>query len=100
MWQTKHLKFTDEAAAIAALSEAYPSEEGYQSASHTHAIDSNNIMVVDTPEVLDEAGEVVSEATYIDGFHVNLALNGVEVPESLVDFLVDVNSPSREFSGL
>lgn len=93
MWITKHLKFTDEAAAIAALSEAYPSEEGYQSASHTHAVDMVGL-IVDVPATEE------TEATFIDGWHVNVAVQNVELPESLAEFVVEVNSPSQEFSGL
>ena len=93
MWQTKHLKFTDEAAAIAALTAAYPSEDGYQSASHTHAIDMVGL-VVDVPATEE------TEATFIDGWHVNIAVQNVELPESLAEFVVAVATPSREFSGI
>ena len=93
MWQTKHLKFTDEAAAIAALSEAYPAEEGYQAASHTHAVDVVGLIV-------DEPATEETEATYVDGWHVNIAVQNTELPTSLAEFLIDVNSPSREFSGI
>ena len=93
MWQTKYLKFTDEAAAIAALSEAYPAEEGYQAASHTHAVDVVGL-IVDVPATEE------TEATFIDGWHVNVAVQNTALPESLSAFEVAVNTPAQAFSGL
>ena len=37
-------------------------------------------LIVDTPAELDEEGEITSEATYVDGVHVNLSLIHISEP--------------------
>jgi len=46
-------------------------------------------LIVDTPAELNEEGEIISEATYIDGVHVNIRLMPGESAEGLSDYLVD-----------
>ena len=45
-------------------------------------------LIVDTPAILDENGEVTSEATYVDGIHVNIRAIG-EDTSALEDYRVD-----------
>jgi len=53
-------------------------------------------LIVDTPAELDEEGEVTSEATYVDGVHVNIRAVG-EDTSALEDYKVDPepNTPAR-----
>ena len=53
-------------------------------------------LIVDTPAVLNEDGEVVSEATYVDGFHVNVRAVG-EDTSALENYRVnpEPNTPAR-----
>lgn len=53
-------------------------------------------LIVDTPAELDEEGEITSEATYVDGIHVNIRAVG-EDTSSLEDYRVDPepNTPAR-----
>ena len=46
-------------------------------------------LIVDTPAELDEEGEITSEATYVDGVHVNIRLMPGELAEGLNDYLCD-----------
>jgi len=53
-------------------------------------------LIVDTPAVLDEEGEVISDATYVDGVHVNIRAIG-EDTSALESYRVDPepNTPAR-----
>ena len=53
-------------------------------------------LIVDTPAELDEEGEIISDATYVDGFHVNIRAVG-EDTSSLESYRVDPepNTPAR-----
>ena len=53
-------------------------------------------LIVDTPAELNEEGEVVTEATYVDGVHVNIRAIG-EDTSALEDYRVDPepNTPAR-----
>ena len=53
-------------------------------------------LIVDTPAELNENGEVVSEATYVDGVHVNIRAIG-EDTSALESYRVDPepNTPAR-----
>ena len=53
-------------------------------------------LIVDTPAELNEEGEVVTEATYVDGIHVNIRAIG-EDTSALEDYRVDPepNTPAR-----
>ena len=46
-------------------------------------------LIVDSPAELSEEGEIISEATYIDGVHVNIRLLPSESAEGLSDYLCD-----------
>lgn len=51
-------------------------------------------LIVDTPAELNEEGEVVTEATYVDGIHVNIRAIG-EDTSALEDYKVEPNTPAR-----
>jgi hypothetical protein len=51
-------------------------------------------LIVDTPAELDEEGEVVTEATYVDGIHVNIRAVG-EDTSALEAYRVEPNTPAR-----
>ena len=53
-------------------------------------------LIVDTPAELNEEGEVVTEATYVDGVHVNIRAVG-EDTSALEAYKVDPepNTPAR-----
>ena len=53
-------------------------------------------LIVDTPAELNENGEVVSDATYVDGVHVNIRAIG-EDTSALEDYKVnpEPNTPAR-----
>lgn len=53
-------------------------------------------LIVDTPAELNEEGEIISEATYIDGVHVNIRAVG-EDTSALESYRVDPepNTPAR-----
>ena len=53
-------------------------------------------LIVDTPAELDEEGEILKDATYIDGVHVNIRAIG-EDTSSLENYRVDPkpNTPAR-----
>ena len=46
-------------------------------------------LIVDQPAELNEDGEITSEATYVDGVHVNIRLMPGELAEGLNDYLCD-----------
>ena len=51
--------------------------------------------IVDVPATFDEEGEVLTDATFLDGYHVDVMLNEV------VDFgtnEINPNSPSHTFA--
>lgn len=85
------LKFTDEAQAIEALSQfRSEDEEGNQDwkqGDHTFALvycgDLHN-----NDAVLDEQGEVITPATPIEGYHINLQSNDDALSEALEGFKV------------
>lgn len=51
-------------------------------------------------EINQETGEVtvIKEATKKDGWHVNIILSA-ELPETLQDYVVEPETPSRRFAG-
>ena len=53
-------------------------------------------LIVDTPAELNEEGEVVTDATYVDGIHVNIRAVG-EDTSALEDYKVnpEPNTPAR-----
>ena len=53
-------------------------------------------LIVDTPAELNEEGEVVTDATYVEGVHVNIRAVG-EDTSALEDYRVDPepNTPAR-----
>jgi len=53
-------------------------------------------LIVDTPAELDENGEIISDATYVDGVHVNIRAIG-EDTSALEAYRVDPepNTPAR-----
>tara|TARA_X000001382_G_scaffold130658_1_gene126322 strand:+ start:15 stop:353 length:339 start_codon:yes stop_codon:yes gene_type:complete len=53
-------------------------------------------LIVDTPAELNEEGEVTSEATFLDGIHVNIRLMPGESAEGLSDYLCDPTPATPE----
>ena len=53
-------------------------------------------LIVDTPAELNENGEIISDATYVDGVHVNIRAIG-EDTSALEDYKVnpEPNTPAR-----
>jgi hypothetical protein len=99
MFTDYYLKFADEAEADSVLYTEVPIEwdrtdpdnpiptkwEKQQNFRNTDIVG----LIVDTPAILDENGEVTSEATYVDGVHVNIRLMPGELAEGLNDYLCD-----------
>jgi len=101
-----YLKFADEAEMRSVLFEKVPTEwdrsdpenpvatawEERQLFRNTDIIG----LIVDTPAVLNEEGEVITEATFVDGFHVNIRAVG-EDTAVLDAYKVDPepNTPAR-----
>jgi len=53
-------------------------------------------LIVDTPAELGEEGEIISDATYVDGVHVNIRLMPSESAEGLSDYLCDPTPATPE----
>ena len=101
-----YLKFKDEAEMRSVLFEKVPTEwdrtdpenpvatawEKRQLFRNTDIVG----LIVDTPAELNEEGEIISEATYIDGVHVNIRAVG-EDTSALESYRVDPepNTPAR-----
>jgi hypothetical protein len=101
-----YLKFADEAEMRSVLFEKVPTEwdrsdpenpvatawEERQLFRNTDIIG----LIVDTPAVFDNDGNVVTEATFVDGFHVNIRAAG-EDTAALDAYKVDPepNTPAR-----
>lgn len=52
-------------------------------------------MIVDTKPMTDEEGNAISEATFVDGWHVNIRTDG-QLPEELKPFEIEVPAtPAR-----
>jgi hypothetical protein len=101
-----YLKFADEAEMRSVLFEKVPTEwdrsdpenpvatawEERQLFRNTDIIG----LIVDTPAVFDNDGNVVTEATFVDGFHVNIRAVG-EDTATLDAYKVDPepNTPAR-----
>lgn len=52
--------------------------------------------IIDKPATFDEAGELVTEATYLEGWHVNM----VELLPTLSQFQVFPPHPTRVYAGI
>ena len=105
-FQDYYLKFADEAEMRSVLFENVPTEwdrsdpenpvetawEERQLFRNTDIIG----LIVDTPAVLNEEGELITEATFVDGFHVNIRAVG-EDTAALDAYKVDPepNTPAR-----
>jgi hypothetical protein len=101
MFTDYYLKFADEAEMRSVLFEKVPTEwdrtdpenpvatawEERQLFRNTDIVG----LIVDTPAELNEEGEVISDATYVDGVHCNLRVlpGESELVERLNDYLVD-----------
>lgn len=85
-----YLKFSDEAAMLAALETAgvLVAADGGQAVPPYHqgaAIDVVGL-VVDTPATIGDAGTITTQATYADGWHVNWR---GDLPEALTAYEID-----------
>lgn len=89
-----YLKFPDKETAETILTELdfiYP-------CTHSYALDTIGL-IEETPAELDEQGEEISSATYIEGWHVNLRLVNSRIPEELLPFVLpSPQSPERTFA--
>lgn len=85
-------RFPDEATCIAALDAAGLVNEdgGYITASHNHALDV--IGTIPRGGEWDEDGNVITEPTVLEGWHVNYR---GEVPDAWLQYAVWPQSPAR-----
>ena len=107
-FQDYYLKFADEAEMRSVLFEKVPTKfedstepDGEPIAvewEETQIFRNTDIvgLIVDTPAELNEEGEVVTDATYVEGVHVNIRAVG-EDTSALEDYRVDPepNTPAR-----
>jgi hypothetical protein len=71
---------------------------GFKLSGHDGALDEVGL-VVETEAVYDQVTfEEVSPPVYVDGWHLNAVLKN-PLPESLQEFVVYPNTPSRIFAG-
>lgn len=96
MYQDFYLRFTDEAEANVVLYTAHPAvtdEEGNETAPAYTTPNYANIDVLgvlyNDDAALDEEGDVVTPATPIDGWHVNVRVMPGEDAAALEPFRVD-----------
>ena len=101
-----YLKFADEAEMRSVLFEKVPTawdntdpENPIETEWEERQLFRNTDIIgpmVDTPAVLNEEGEVVTEATFVDGYHVNIRAVG-EDTAALDAYKVDPepNTPAR-----
>ena len=101
-----YLKFADEAEMRSVLFEKVPTE--WDQSDPENPIETEweeqqlfrNMdivgLIVDTPAELNENGEIISDATYVDGVHVNIRAIG-EDTSALEDYKVnpEPNTPAR-----
>jgi hypothetical protein len=87
-----YLKFADEEEAVTALQVA--------GITVNHASDwaVDHVGTVWSETVLDEAGEVVTPAVPLPGYHVNIRLRSGSLAPSLQSFEVTPSTPSRRFA--
>ncbi len=92
---THYLRFPDEATAKAALEAAgLLTEDGDPiTASHSHALDV--IGTITRGGEWDDEGNVITEPTVLDGWHVNYR---GEVPDGWDAYLVEPKHPARVFA--
>ena len=100
--QTHFLKFASEDEAkerLAAYVSFDDSSDGaWIAASHTHALDVVGAIYKPTGNTIPGAdGEQLPEMAAIDGFHVNLLLIDVDIPEALAAYCTTPKTPSRVF---
>lgn len=95
---TYYLKAETETKLKEALPEDWLDDEGNIICySEGHALDLIGDLVT-APAETDKDGNIISEAVVYEGYHANLKLNGVEIPDGLVPLQVTVSSPSRMFA--
>lgn len=83
------LKYNSEAESIADLT-----EKGVIGSKKTHAIVYIGL-IMDTPPVLDEDMNVIEEATFLDGYHVDI------MTDDIIEFTnaLTPNNPKHTFAG-
>jgi hypothetical protein len=100
---TIHLRAEDKETFMANVPEEWfiTPEEGdpfLPTQTETFAIDLIGAIVTDAGEY-DEEGEVITPPTIDERFHANLILReGVALPESLAQFVIEVGHPRRVFA--
>lgn len=90
-----YLKFADEAQAVEAMPQ-FRSEDGWITASLTHALDV--VGTISTGGQWDEDGNEIEAPAVLDGFHVNLMI--AALPAELEVYQVTPATPSRVFAGV
>jgi hypothetical protein len=91
---TIYLKFPDKATAQSVLSAYYSSEYGWDRASLTHSLDPVGVIYKDDG-VYDEIGNVITEPTMLDGWHVNFI---GDLPSCASAYELNPAKPKRIFA--
>ena len=91
---TIYLRFENEDQAKTVMSDYFDAEYGWSTASLTHALDPVGIIYNDDA-VLDEGGNVITDATAKTGYHVNFI---GELDPYILAYEAFPNSPSRVFA--
>ena len=102
-WDTEYRVETDEEG-NETFTEEVIKEAGMTAYSHTHSLDVIGIIHAPTGETETRTHEDGTEfevpvMVALDGYHANLLLHGEELPEALVDMVIEApNSPVRRFA--
>ena len=102
-WDTEYRVETDEEG-NETFTEEVIKEAGMTAYSHTHSLDVIGIIHAPTGETETRTHEDGTEFEVpvmmsLDGYHANLLLHGEELPEALVDMVIEApNSPVRRFA--
>ena len=91
---TIYLKFESEEQAQTVLSNYYSSEYGWDRASLTHSLDPVGVIYKDDG-VYDELGNIITEPTILDGWHVNFI---GELSDLVLTYEVEPKQPRQVFA--
>ena len=87
---THYLRFPDEATAKTVLTDYLTEDDTWITASHSHALDV--IGTITRGGEWDDEGNVITEPTVLDGWHVNYC---GDVPEEWLQYAVWPEQPVR-----
>lgn len=105
-YTTYYLRFTSQEEAETKLTEVnYLHEDTFDGETHTYYAVKDQVGDIDIVGEIwnsdgvydEETMEVITPPTKMDGWHVNIILDG-ELPEVLQEFLVTPNTPYRVFA--